>query len=189
MTITDVSSAKAKRARPRPTRNEWLQAGRNIVVEHGRKSLKMDVLCRRVGVARDLFYFCFGDMQEYRAAMIRSYGQLRCAEVPREKTPRGRLRSVMISLLEPELWTQERELREWARSDATVGESMRQADSDVVSVMRTAFTDSGFASFEADLRANALFASGFGFIYLSGSTPNVQAVARLDAFVDILLDR
>ena len=44
-----------------------------------------------------------------------------------------------------------------------------------------------FDADDADIRANATFAVGIGFLHLSGSAPNPQLVARRDRFLDIML--
>jgi hypothetical protein len=80
-------------------------------------------------------------------------------------------------------------MREWARTDAAVAASVRAADQRVVAAVRQAFLDSGFAPDEAELRANATFAAGIGFLHLSGSKPSGRAAAGRERFLDIMLRR
>ena len=77
---------------------------------------------------------------------------------------------MMSSLLSATHWTLERAMREWARTDEAVAASVRAADRRVLDAVRQAFVDHGFDSDEADLRANATFAAGIGFLHLSGQT-------------------
>ncbi len=51
---------------------------------------------------------------------------------------------MMASLISPRHWTLERAMREWARTDDTVAESVRAADRRVLAAVRTAFQDYGF---------------------------------------------
>ncbi len=94
---------------------------------------------------------------------------------------------MMSSLLGTRHWTLERAMREWARTDTTVAASVRAADQRVLEAVRQAFVDSGFDADDADLRANATFAAGIGFLHLSRRTPNAAAAAWRERFLDIML--
>ena len=83
----------------------------------------------------------------------------------------------------------ERAMREWARTDDAVAASVRAADQRILDAVRRAFLDHGFDAEDADLRANATFAAGIGFLHLSGNTPNAHGVARRERFLDLMLTR
>jgi hypothetical protein len=55
--------------------------------------------------------------------------------------------------------------------------------------VRKAFLDYGFDEEEADMRANATFAAGIGFLHLSGPTPATREAARGERFVELMLAR
>jgi hypothetical protein len=78
------------------------------------------------------------------------------------------------SLLSAGHWTLERAMREWARTDDAVAVSVRAADQRILDAVRQSFVDYGFDVEDADLRANATFAAGIGFLHLSGNTPNAR---------------
>ena len=82
--------------------------------------------------------------------------------------PRERLSQMMSALLSARHWTLERAMREWARTDDAVAASVRAADQRVLDAVRQAFVDYGFDAEDADVRANATFAAGIGFLHLSG---------------------
>ena len=103
--------------------------------------------------------------------------------------PRQRLSEMMSSLVSARHWTLERAMREWARTDEEVAASVRAADRRVLVAVRQAFLDFGFEADEADLRANATFAAGIGFLHLSGPQPSTRAVAQRERFLDIMLTR
>ena len=75
---------------------------------------------------------------------------------------------MMASLVSRRQWMLERAMREWARFDDAVAASVKAADRRVLRAVRQAFADYGFSSDEADLRANATFAAGIGFLHLGG---------------------
>ena len=59
----------------------------------------------------------------------------------------------------------------------------------MLAAVRQAFLDYGFDAEEADLRANATFAAGIGFLHLAGPQPSARAAARRERFLDIMLAR
>lgn len=174
--------------------DDWIQAGYSILAEEGIKALKIDRLCDRLGVTKGSFYWHFDGMANYRAALVASWGELRDADRGifddmGDLAPRERLSQMMTSLVSQRHWTLERAMREWARSDDTVAESVRAADRRLLRAVRQAFLDYGFDADEADLRANATFATGIGFLHLSGPTPDIQHAARRERFLELMLAR
>lgn len=174
--------------------DDWVQAGYALLAEEGIEALKIDRLCRRLGVTKGSFYWHFDGMPSYRAALVESWGELRdedrrAFDDMSDLPPRARLSSMMTSLVSPRHWRLERAMREWARSDDDVAESVRAADRRLLHAVRTAFVDYGFDADEADMRANATFAAGIGFLHLSGATPEARDAARGERFLDLMLAR
>ena len=178
----------------RLTVDDWVEAGYALLAEEGIKALKVDRLCERLGVTKGSFYWHFDGMPSFRTALFGAWTPLREAdraviEGAEQSTPRERLSLMMTSLLSPRHWTLERAMREWARTDAQVAESVRAADRRVLHAVRQAFTEHGFDADEADLRANVTFAAGIGFLHLSGSTPEAQHGISAERFLDLMLAR
>ncbi|PRC52096.1 TetR family transcriptional regulator, partial [Mycobacterium sp. ITM-2017-0098] len=84
-------------------------------------------------VTKGSFYWHFKDMASYRAALVESWAELRDRDRSHfgdlaHLAPRERLAQMMASLLGERQWTLERAMREWARTDPVVAESVRAAD-------------------------------------------------------------
>jgi AcrR family transcriptional regulator len=178
----------------RLTVGDWVNAGFAILAEEGIKGLKIDRLCDRLAVTKGSFYWHFTDIAGYRAALIDAWSELRDEDrrhfgVMANATPRERLSQMMSELLSARAWTLERAMREWARTDDAVAASVRAADHRVLEAVRQAFLDAGFAQEDADLRANATFAAGIGFLHLSGQQPNARGAANRERFLDLMLAR
>jgi AcrR family transcriptional regulator len=182
-------------AKARATRlavDDWIQAGYAILAEEGIKSLKIDRLCSRLGVTKGSFYWHFADIASYRIALVDAWRASREADRyhidgATDSPPRERLSQMMTTLVDTRHWTLERAMREWARTDEAVADSVRVADRRVQVAVRQAFLDYGFDAEEADLRAAATFAVGVGFLHLSGPQPSARDVARRERFLDIML--
>lgn len=177
---------------PRLSTDDWVQEGFRVLAEAGLKALTLERLCRRLGVTKGSFYGHFSDMKAYRRALIDAWAAVRdqdrgyfdeLATAP----PRQRLSRMLTVLVGPRHWMLERAMRDWARSETAVGAAVRASDRRVVAAVRQAFLDDGFGSDEADMRANATFAAGIGFLYLSGSRPSPQAAGRREWFLEVML--
>lgn len=187
--MTAVPAGSGKRSA-----DDWIQAGYAILADEGIKALKLDRLCARLGVTKGSFYWHFADMAAYRAALVTTWAQLRdrdrshfadLAELP----PRRRLSAMMTALLGARQWNLERAMREWGRIDPVVAESVRTADQLVLTAVRQAFIDAGFVGEDADMRAQATFAAGIGFLHLSPKTPEGSFPPFHDRFLDLLFLR
>ncbi|MBX7432444.1 TetR/AcrR family transcriptional regulator [Mycobacterium sp. Y57] len=171
--------------------DDWIQAGFAILADEGLQALKVDRLCSRLGVTKGSFYWHFKDMAGYRAAVMQAWGELRDRDRSQfgdlgHLAPRDRLSRMMASLLGERQWTLERAMREWARTDPEVAASVRAADQLILAAVRTAFTDAGFDAEEADVRANATFAAGIGFLHLFPGPPDRALAAQKDRFLDVM---
>lgn len=192
--MASTRGSAGKRISHRVGVDDWIRAGYAILAEEGIKALKIDRLCERLGVTKGSFYWHFDGMPSYRSALIAAWADLRDEDRldfddMGDLSPRERLAAMMSSLMSPRHWTLERAMREWARSDPAVEDSVRESDRRVVAAVRQAFLDYGFDTEEADLRANATFAAGIGFLHLSGPTPSAREAARGDRFLELMLAR
>jgi len=172
---------------------DWVQAGFRILAEDGLKALTIDRLCRKLGVTKGSFYWHFTDMKAYRTALVDTWAAVRDEDRGEFETlsalpPRERLSKMMSSLVGPRQWMLERAMREWARSEDAVAHAVRVSDRRVLGAVRQAFLDDGFDPDDADMRANATFAAGIGFLHL-GSRPSGRAVSRREQFLDLMLHR
>jgi AcrR family transcriptional regulator len=187
----------AKRATPATGRlsvDDWIQAGFVIVAQEGIRALKLERVCRYLGVTRGSFYWHFTDMASYRAALVSSWAELRDADRQvfaslREIPPRERLSAMVASLASPHQWTLERAMREWGRTDRAVAASVRAADQRVFSAAHDAFLDLGFPPEEAEVRAKVFFAAGVGFLHLSGPRPDRWNMLEREHFLDFMVKR
>jgi AcrR family transcriptional regulator len=176
----------------RLTVDDWLQAGYTILADEGPRALKLDRLCACLGVTKGSFYWHFADMATYRGALVEAWAHLRDEnrrdiERMRDIPPRERLLQMTASMVRPQLWTLERAMREWARSDETAAAAVRSADRQLLKVVRQVFCDYGFDAEEAELRAATTFAAGTGMLHLSGPTPTKHPpLMQRERFLDFM---
>lgn len=180
--------------RTRLSVDDWVRAGFGVIADDGLAGLTVDRLCKRVGATKGSFYWHFTDMGSYRGALIDAWGTLRDDDRRHfddlgQLAPRARLVEMMTALVSPRHWMLERAMREWGRSEPTVAAAVRDSDRHVISAVRRAFRDAGFGPEDADVRANATFAAGIGFLHLDGPQPASRLAAGRERFLDVMLRR
>ena len=170
---------------------DWLQAGYALLAEEGARALKVERLCQQAGVTRGSFYWHFEDIDHYRAALVDSWNTFldkdrqELAELD-ALPPRERLSAMMTALVSPEHWMLERAMREWARTDPAAAANVRAADRRLLRSVAKAYSDYGFTTADAKLRADLTFAAGIGLLHLAGSAVNAQKAKR-ERFLDLML--
>jgi len=173
-------------------RGDWVEAGFSLLADDGVKGLTLDRLCKRVGATKGSFYWHFTDLGAYRSALGDTWAEVHDsdrAEFAESAglSPRERLTRMMGVLLGQRHWMLERAMREWARSDADMAAAVAKSDRRVRRAVREAYLADGFSAEEADVRADATFAAGVGFLHLSVSAPGAAAVTQQERFLDIML--
>ncbi len=175
------------------TVDDWLQAGYAVLAAEGFRALKIDNVCRRLGMTKGSFYHHFADVNAFHEALVTSWAGWRDAEHRQMESlsseePRTRLRKMIDALVGPPLWTLERAMREWARSDPRAEASVRAADRQTRQMIRQAFAEYGFDDETAARRAEWMFAMGIGALHLS-ATPRSgpEWDAERDKLIEFLL--
>jgi AcrR family transcriptional regulator len=171
---------------------DWVEAGFSLLATDGVKALTVGRLCERVGATKGSFYWHFADIGAYRRALADTWAELHDSDRAEFTdgaglSPRERLARMMGVLLGQRHWMLERAMREWARSDADVAAAVASSDRRVRRAVRQAYLDDGFSAEEADVRADATFAAGVGFLHLSSSAPGDKAAVQQQRFLDIML--
>ena len=184
--------AEPKPPSTRLTVEDWLQAGYTLLAEQGVRALKVESLCREMGVTRGSFYWHFEDMSSYRAALVESWNTFlerdrQSLAQQSELPPRERLAAMMTTLVSPQHWMLERAMREWARTDPVAAANVREADRLTLRSVTKAFCDFGFSLDDAKLRAQLTFAAGIGLLHLTGSAAQAQQAAPQERLLELML--
>ncbi|MGD1109438.1 MAG: TetR/AcrR family transcriptional regulator [Mycobacterium sp.] len=184
--------AEPKPPSTRLTVEDWLQAGYTLLAEQGVRALKVESLCRQMGVTRGSFYWHFEDMNSYRTALVESWNTFlerdrQSLAQQSELPPRERLTAMMTTLVSPQHWMLERAMREWARTDPVAAANVREADRLTLRSVTKAFCDFGFSLDDAKLRAQLTFAAGIGLLHLTGSAAQAQQAAPQERLLELML--
>jgi AcrR family transcriptional regulator len=166
MTATSDEKVKAP-AGPRasrlrraiPQREDWLDAGLEMIAETGADGLVIENLIRRCGSTKAVFARQFGDRAGYLDAMV-DYWELGQVDAlidlhARRSAPSEKLREFFYAIL-PELEPGGAELaiRSWARRHRLVQASVNAIDARRAVYLEDAFRELGCDDAEAVLRAS-----------------------------------
>ena len=120
-----------------PTRSDWLQAGLITVADDGPDGLRIDRLCRRLGVSKGSFHHHFAGAGDFKRALLDAYETLvvealnNAIEQTAATTPQESLAGLTAaitstqSFYRPEL---EVAIRAWAFSDSQVRAVQERVD-------------------------------------------------------------
>lgn len=150
---------------PRLTRQDWIEAGQEILREQGIGGVKLRPLLDRLGVTTGSFYHHFKDMGEYLDALADHYGGENVERVlAATEGLSGGARLAEMNRLADE-WNiapLDRAMRIWATSSDRAATAVRRLDHTLLETMSDAFAELGFDEEQARARALLAFAAGAG---------------------------
>ena len=166
--------------RRRLSLEDWAEAGLHVLVTEGRAAVKISRLCKDLGVTKGSFYWHFDDIDQLMKAIATRYASqdndaARGLTSLEELPVRERLARMGTMLVDDRAWAAEAAVREWARSDPKIAESVRALDQRIMTVVENAFRELGFDERGARVRAGTLVYAGIGFVYGRDSLPTPTA--------------
>ncbi len=120
-----------------PTRSDWLQAGLAAVVDDGPNGLRIDRLCRRLGVSKGSFHHHFAGAGDFKRSLLAAYENLvvealdQAIDQTEAATPQAALAGLTAAITgTPGFYRPGLEvaMRAWAFSDAEVRAVQERVD-------------------------------------------------------------
>ncbi len=170
-------------------REDWLDAGLEMIAETGADGLVVESLMRRVGGTKSAFAKEFGDRGGFLDALIEYWelGQVDAlfALHARQATPAEKLREIFYALL-PELEPGGPELaiRSWARRHRMAQTSVNAIDARRTVYLEDVFRDLGCGDAEAALRASFYL----GLIFTEGMVDRGEDSEDREARIALCLE-
>jgi len=172
MTVSGAQSAASGRL----TVDDWTERALALVMDEGVGAIKINRLCRELGVTKGSFYWHFADLDALLAAIAGRWAaetrQILSGLTELEGLPPlERIRAMALRLIDDRSWSVERALREWAKNDAVVAAVIVESDQFVFGLVQAALLELGHAEQDARLRAGLLVYAGIGFAHGQASLP------------------
>jgi len=177
------------------TPEDWIRAAFKLLTSTGPKAIRVDYLCRELGVTKGSFYWHFTDLAGLKAAMVEHWRRVATRDVISSMTsPELSPRQLFIRLFENILSSTERDyggpmtevaVRHWAAGDEEVETVVRDADTERLAFLTLQMRGAGLMGPEARSRASLIYATLVGLEQLTVE----PALPRMDipGFVDAML--
>ena len=140
------------------SREQWIQAGLDVLNESGVDSVTIHHLARKLGVSRSGFYWHFKNRGALLDALLEDWARL-STEVITENVevlalnPVTRLMRTAEMVLDYSLASYEIALRHWALQDNKAARAVRAATKVRLDFVRQAFAELGFKGEDLEMRA------------------------------------
>ncbi len=170
----------------RGTREVWIMAAYEALLESGIDAVKVLPLADRLGLSRTSFYGHFSDRQDLLNALItlwqtRNTGNLVKRSEDYAETITEAILNVFDLWLRPELFDSRLEfaVRSWAHADEGLSVLLKEADRVRVEALQAMFERFGYEPRYANIRANTIYQTQIGYISMIKDGPQEPLEPRL----------
>lgn len=182
-------------ARPTLTRENWIDAATEVLVDQGIDHVRVDVLARQLKVTRGSFYWHFRDREDLLGSVLRAWHEsttqqltLRLGQAHADV--REQLRGVLSLPFRGRAAVRaariELAIRAWARRDVLARHAVDEADASRMAYIAQLFSALGYPVVEARARAFMLYSYNIGESLMAGQGNAAQRADRCLAIERLL---
>ena len=175
--------------------SDWITAAYRLLTADGPKAIRVDLLCRELGVTKGSFYWHFRDLAALKAAMVDHWQQVATHDLiesltAAELSPRDLIVRLFTDVLNIPTRdyggaTAETAIRHWASGDTDVQAVVRDADAERLAFLALQLRAVGLPGAEARSRASFLYAALIGLEQLAAEP--AMTPSNITGFVDAVL--
>lgn len=191
MPIPDSLEDEEKTSGWRGSRDLWLEAAKQAIIDQGIDAVKIQPLANRLNIARTSFYWFFRDRRALLDALLDAWETknsgafLDACEAYAATLPEAVLNLIVVfhdeTLFEPQL---DFAVRGWAHQSDAVAERVNAADEARLAAIRGMFERFGVPAGIADVRARTVYLTQIGYISMQvRESPEVR-LARAARYVE-----
>ena len=172
------------------TRDDWLDAAMEILVNDGVSEVKILSIGARLGVSRSSFYWYFESRKDLldqlldkweqtNTGILMHYARLEAATITEA------LCNFFRCIIVPGGFDHRLDfaVREWARRDAAVHEVVHRSDAARQQALVEMYERHGYSPAEADIRARVLYYQQIGYYALEIAEPLEDRITRIDGYL------
>lgn len=189
-TQADPTTSDEKTTGWRGSREVWMSAARQALIQSGVDAVKIQPLATRLQISRTSFYWFFKDRKALLDALLEEWDAkntgafVEACGAYAETISEAVLNLITVfhdeTLFEPQL---DFAIRGWAhKSDATAAR-VHAADEARIDAIRRMFTRFGFDEPEAEVRARTVYLTQIGYIAMQVSESLAVRMARTPGYV------
>lgn len=172
-----VVSMSTTRRSTRLSATDWVDAALALLTADGVSSVKISRLCERLDVTKGSFYWHFSDLDALWEAMAERWRETHNAtftglDEVTALPPAERVATLATMLMSERNLTVETAIRDWARVNPRVAESVRRIDNEVFDAVYAALLELDIDAERARLTAGLLVYAGIGYIHAHDGLPS-----------------
>jgi AcrR family transcriptional regulator len=195
-TQREIGSEIEKASGWRGSREVWLAAAKQALLDTGLDAVKIQLLASRLSIARTSFYWFFKDRNALLDALLEEWEAkntgafVEACEAYAETITEGILNLIVVfhdeSTFEPRL---DFAVRGWAHQSDAVTARVNAADERRLAAIREMFERFGYPSDEADVRARTVYLVQIGYISMQVQESTATRMSRVPRYVEIYSGR
>lgn len=192
----DMDQAHAPETGWRGSREGWLDAGYQALIEGGIDAVKILPLAKRLNLSRTSFYWFFEDREALLAALIdgwedRTTKPLVDATTQYAESVAEAMLNVLTCFLAANVFDSRLEfaVRSWALQDEQVAARVHAADDARLDALTRMMARWGHDPVEADVRARTIYLVQIGYISMQAQEDIETRLARIPLYVKIYSGR
>jgi len=189
-TAPDISADAEKTSGWRGSRELWLEAAKQALVESGLDAVKIQPLASRLNISRTSFYWFFKDRAALLDALLAEWeakntGAFVEACGAYAETIAEAVLNLNVVFLDPALFEPQLDfaVRGWAHRSDDVAARVNRADEARMAAIRAMFARFGFSEKEADVRARTVYLTQIGYIAMQMREDTALRLSRIPAYV------
>jgi len=176
----------------RGSREVWLEAAHDALVEHGIDSVRIQPLSKRLKIARTSFYWHFKDRETLLAALAERWvgrtsdGVIAACNAFAETEAEAML-NVIGAFLGDKAFDSRLEfaIRSWALQDPEIMARLHTEDARRLEALIAMFRKWGHEDVDAETRARTVYLTQIGYISMQQREDLAVRMARIPAYVQI----
>jgi len=176
----------------RGSREGWLEAGYQALIEHGVDAVKIMPLAKQLNLSRTSFYWFFDDREALLAALLDGWAArttlpLVAATRQYAETQAEAMLNVIGCFLSPDTFDSRLEfaIRSWALQDQGVASRIMSADETRLAALSAMMQHWGHDPTAADVRARTVYLVQIGYISMQVSEDLKTRLDRVPTYVEI----
>jgi AcrR family transcriptional regulator len=151
----------------RLSRPRWVGAALDALVEDGIEGVRIDRLCRDLGVTKGSFYHHFAGREDLLDAVAGFWAETEPQEVTAlvadvDGDPMQQLLEITRPVADRDIGRRDHAMRAWAAADARAAKSVQAADRQILGLLEKILADLGVPADEVHPLARVLFFTGLG---------------------------
>lgn len=147
-----------KNKRARLERNQWLALALDTFAEEGRARLRIEELCRKMGVTRGSFYWHFKNRDDFVYSIVKYWMDWSTQNaMEAANSSKGNAGERLLALAEyitqKDLGKYDMIMHSWALYEPQVAQMVQKVDDQRLAFVRSLFSEMGFIGDELEMRA------------------------------------